>query len=443
MSSRRTTIIGGTVGVVLLLAVATLLVGVNQGATPPAPPPPAAQVNANGINGRDELARIIEQAQRSLQDNPNDYQKWALLGGAYVEQARITADPSYYPKSEGALQKSLDLNSTDNDLAMTGMGQLSNARHEFATAADWARKALAINEFGSRTYGVLADALTQLGNYDGATQAIQKMLELKPGVSSFTRASYNLELHGNIDGARAALEQALTSSFSPSDFAFCRLYLGQLAFNQGELDEADKQYDAGLRETADDPNLLYGKAQVAAARGEVDTALAGYAKVTALRPLPQYLLEYGNYLFSLGRTDEAKVQYGLFETTQQIFKVNGVQDNLSAALLAADQGDGKAAVAAGEAEWALRKNVDAADALGWALHSAGRDAEALKYAQQATAIGGRNALFIYHRGMIEKALGQQQAARASLDAALRINPYFSPIHEADAKAALADLGGPL
>ncbi|MGI8532606.1 MAG: hypothetical protein ACR2KN_06335, partial [Geodermatophilaceae bacterium] len=97
MSSRRTTIIGGTVGVVLLLAVVTLLVGVNQGATPPAPPPPAAQVNANGINGRDELARIIEQAQRSLQDNPNDYQKWALLGGAYVEQARITADPSYYP----------------------------------------------------------------------------------------------------------------------------------------------------------------------------------------------------------------------------------------------------------------------------------------------------------------------------------------------------------
>jgi lipoprotein NlpI len=35
----------------------------------------------------------------------------------------------------------------------------------------------------------------------------------------------------------------------------------------------------------------------------------------------------------------------------------------------------------------------------------------------------RNVLFLYHRGIIEKSLGQSAAAVASLTQALKIDPY--------------------
>ncbi|NEA84782.1 hypothetical protein G3I53_01545, partial [Streptomyces sp. SID14436] len=91
------------------------------------------------------------------------------------------------------------------------------------------------------------------------------------------------------------------------------------------------------------------------------------------------------------------------------------------------------------AEWARRHSVHTADALAWALHRSGRDEEALRYARRATATGYRSAAFLHHRGMIERAVGDHRAARASLTAALRLNPGFSPLGAREAKAALKDL----
>jgi Flp pilus assembly protein TadD len=82
-----------------------------------------------------------------------------------------------------------------------------------------------------------------------------------------------------------------------------------------------------------------------------------------------------------------------------------------------------------------------ADAMAWALHVNGRDAEALGYARQASALGERNAVFVFHRGMIERSLGQREEARRDLSDALRINPYFSVLQARVARAALAGLGG--
>ncbi|MGW4109190.1 tetratricopeptide repeat protein, partial [Streptomyces sp. NPDC004976] len=97
------------------------------------------------------------------------------------------------------------------------------------------------------------------------------------------------------------------------------------------------------------------------------------------------------------------------------------------------------ALRAARAEWDRRHSVHTADALAWALHVNGRDEEALRYARRATATGYRNAVFLYHRGMIEKAAGHDRAARGSLSAALELNPGFSPPGARAARAALKDL----
>lgn len=94
---------------------------------------------------------------------------------------------------------------------------------------------------------------------------------------------------------------------------------------------------------------------------------------------------------------------------------------------------------AAQAEYDKRRSVFVEDAYGWALHMNGRDQEALVHAQQALRLGTRSALLHFHKGMIEKALGQRDAATADLTQALALNAHFSPLQGPAAREALAEL----
>jgi tetratricopeptide (TPR) repeat protein len=122
----------------------------------------------------------------------------------------------------------------------------------------------------------------------------------------------------------------------------------------------------------------------------------------------------------------------------------GVDEEVLIGRFEADHGDPWEAVERLEAEWQRQPGIEVADALGWALHRAGDDKEALTYATIATdkAKGGgvRSALYAFHRGMIEGELERYAPARRHLQEALRINPYFSPLWVPEARRALAELG---
>lgn len=385
------------------------------------------------------LEKSISQAQDKLRRNPDDSLTWAELGSAYVEEARIVGDPSYYPKSQGALERSLAIKPADNGEAMIGMGKLANARHDFVTGKDWGEKARASRPYSAAVYGVLADAYTQLGDTQAATAAVQKMLDTSPGLPALTRASYDLELHGRVDDARSALQRALGLASSVDDVAFCRYYLGELAWNAGRVDEASDQYEQGLAIAPQNVALLQGRAKVAWARGHTDDALAGYAALTNRVPLPQYVLEYAELAQSAGRTQDATAQLQLLTAQDQLYQAQGSNDDVVGALVAADHGDPAVSLRRAQAEWGRRQSVFSADALAWALHVNGRDAEALSYADKADALGWRNAGHAFHRGMILAGLGRRADALTALRTSLEINPYFNPLQAPVARTTIAKL----
>ena len=74
--------------------------------------------------------------------------------------------------------------------------------------------------------------------------------------------------------------------------------------------------------------------------------------------------------------------------------------------------------------------------LAWALYRNGRCEEATAHSVKALRLGTRDALKLFHRGMIERCLGRPQAAREAFRAALEINPYFSPRWAPVAKEAV-------
>lgn len=390
--------------------------------------------------GTVSLSQGIAATQAKLRKSPENWLAWSDLGNAYVQQGRITADPTYYPKAQAALTRSMRLNSTDNYVAMTGLASLAAARHDFGGSLRWARKAAAINPAGSGIYAVMTDALNELGRYDEAQRALQRAVDLKPGVSTFTRVSYVRELRGDVRGAVEAMNRARKDAFSPADQAFASYYLGSLYFNSGRLDDAARSFADGLRADPTYAALYAGRARVEAARGKTSAAVADYTTAVSRFPSPEFVVEFGDYLTSLGRSAQAAQQYDLVAVEDRLFRANGVNADLDVAMFQAEHGHAAIAVAAGRAEWQRRHSIVVADALGWALHMAGKDREALHYATFATSLGYRNALYYFHRGMISARLGSRAAARSDLRRALAINPHFSPLKAPLARRTLAALG---
>src|SRR4051812_34307342 len=144
-----------------------------------------------------DLSSTIAALQTRLRRIPADAGSWAALGSAYIQQARVTGDPSYYPKAAGSLHRSLDVQPDRNAPALTGLAALAAGRHQFGHALALARQSQAVNPYGAVNQGVLVDALVELGRYPQATAACQRMLDLKPSVPSYTRASYLFELRGD------------------------------------------------------------------------------------------------------------------------------------------------------------------------------------------------------------------------------------------------------
>ncbi|MFE0552148.1 tetratricopeptide repeat protein [Streptomyces pilosus] len=402
---------------------------------------PAGGAFAAGALTGGDLGAGIRSLQEHLRIQPRDHGGWATLGTAYVEQARTEGDPSRYPQAERALARSLALE-PDNEPALAGRAALAAARHDFTGALEHADRALEQNPYSERALCTRVDALVELGRYEEAARAAVTADRRRPGVPVFTRYAYVRELRGDVRLAREVLGRALESASSPADVAYVATALGQLAWYQGEYGTALTHYARALAADEDHLPALEGRARAQAASGDRAGAVRTLEQVVARSPLPGPLVALGElYEARGGEGDRAKArdQYALVDAWTSLARVGGVDVDLDTALAAADHGDAGEALRAARAEWDRRRSVHTADALAWALYVNGRHQEALPLARRATATGYRNAVFLYHRGMIEKAAGQDRAARDSLTAALELNPGFSPVGAAAARAALEEL----
>ncbi len=119
---------------------------------------------------------------------------------------------------------------------------------------------------------------------------------------------------------------------------------------------------------------LEGVAKVEAARGQTEAAIRDYQQVVDRLPQPAYVIEFGDYLASLGRTKQAQQEYGLVLTEEKIFQSQGVNVDLELSLFQADHGDPKGALTSASAEYARRHSTLVEDAYAWALHVNGNDA---------------------------------------------------------------------
>jgi tetratricopeptide (TPR) repeat protein len=425
--------------VAALAAAVSLLGGALRGSHPrsafAAPPPSSAPALAREFATGDTAA-VVAGLQERLRENPRDAAGYALLGFAYQQRARETGDPSYYPRSEGTLRRSLRL-SPGNAVALGGLGSLALSRHRFREALMLGRRALRLQP-SARSYGVVGDALLELGRYDQAFDAFDTMAQLKPNVSSYARISYARELLGRPQAAIAAMRLALDAAADqPEATAWTHVQLGKLYWSVGNVRAAGSQYARALAGLPGYPYAYDGLALVQASRGHLRAAIALETRAVDAIPLPQFVGQLGDLYRARGQVAPARRQYALIGAIQRLLVANGVRTDLETALFDVDHGIRlPASLALARRAQRERPSIDGDDILAWALERTGHCGEALRFSRRALRLGTLDALKYFHRGEIERCLGHPAAARGWFQRALAINPHFSLLWAPAARQAL-------
>ena len=364
----------------------------------------------------------------------------ALQQGAdALQRARETADPAAYGQAEAAFRAVLAVDRA-NVPALTGLGSLALSRHEFADALAIGQRASRLNPSSASVLGIIGDAQTELGSYPQALATVQRMVDLRPDLASYSRVSYQRELHGDLRGAIDAMQLAVDAAGPATENTeYVRVQLGNLQFAAGDLVAARVTYLRSLERLPDYHLALAGLARVAAAERDLPAAIELYRRAKERLPLPEIVIGLGETLEAARQDAAAGDEYALAEAMQRLNASYGMRVDLELAGFVADHGDSATALRLARRAYAERPTVFAADTMAWALYRAGRPLAALPFVHKALHLGTQSSRLLYHAGAIEAATGAIGQARAHLVAALALNPAFSPLDGPRAAALLRDL----
>jgi tetratricopeptide (TPR) repeat protein len=367
--------------------------------------------------------RGLEAAVRA---RPRDADALVQLGFAYQLRWREAGDASYLPLSETALERSLRVRPGDPN-AVLGLGSLALIRHEFRSALVYGRRAQRLLVGSARPYGVIGDALVELGRYQAAFAAFERMVSLRPSLASYARIAYARELTGDRHGAEAAMQLALEAAGGqPESSAWALVEISKLDLALGRLTRAERLAREAEEALPGYPAARIQLARVEAARGENEAAIADTREAVAALPSQQGVALLADLLDRAGRPAAARAQRRLVGVIERLLRASGVRVDLEAAVYGADQHVRPSeTVRLARRARADRPSIYGDDALGWALARAGRCKEALPWARRALRLGTQDPLLYFHLGYAQGCAGHRAAMRDAYVRALALSPQFS------------------
>jgi tetratricopeptide (TPR) repeat protein len=379
---------------------------------------------------------LIASLQAIVRANPRSADEYVLLADAYIQKVRETGDAGFYRRSEGVLAIARRLAPRDSAV-YTGLGTLALSRHDFRAGLAYGLRAHALAPDLVRPLGVIVDAQVELGRYGDAGRTLQRMIDAKPSLASYARASYFRELHGDLAGGERAMQLAVDAGGeAPENVAYVQSLLGQLELTRGEIGAAQRAYRLALYRFPGYAPAEAGLARVELARGRLHLGIRRLRGVVNRLPLPEYVIALGEAEQAAGLQRRGRDDLGLVDAERRLLAANGVNTDTEIALFEADHGSPARAVTLGRRAWRNAPSVRSADALGWARTVSGHPAAGLSWAHRALRLGSRDPMFLYHAGMSARAAGSRAEARTYLMRALSLNPHFSPLYAPRARRAL-------
>jgi pentatricopeptide repeat protein len=371
--------------------------------------------------------KAVEYYRDLIRKKPEVVQNHVELAQIYIQEARVTAlHHEYFPKAERLLNVALEKDPNNFNALITKAGMLATL-HQFEEAKDLAQHAIALNPYSAFSYGVLVDCLVELGNYDEAVKASDKMLSIRPDLRSYARAAYLRELHGDHEGAKEAIKMAGDAGvYGHENRAWAFYNLGKLFLTEGKLAEAEYIFNGILKERPTYAFAMSGLAHVRSAQGRHDEAIALLKKAWETTPEHIFLEELADVYAATGQTTLAK------ETIEQVLRefsdhrTEGWNiDHEYAMFCANHEINLEEALKSARRDFERRpKNIDALDAYAWTLFRSGNVSAAAPLIEQALRLGTKNPAMHVRAAMIFNAMGNTAKAHALLDEVRYINPLY-------------------
>ena len=186
--------------------------------------------------------------------------------------------------------------------ALDASAGLALSRHDFRRGLALARRARAARPGALAPAPLIVDALVELGRFGAAERELQRLVDAKPTLAGYARVSYLRELHGDLDGAVAAMRRAVAAGGAARESAASvHALLGGLELARGDLAAARRAQRAALAAVPDYPAALAGLARLAAARGDLAAAGRRWQALAERLPLPEYVVALGETRLAQGR----------------------------------------------------------------------------------------------------------------------------------------------
>jgi tetratricopeptide (TPR) repeat protein len=337
----------------------------------------------------DGLRRRIAETESRLHTQPGDVGAAVLLADALLRQARATNDSRPASRAGEVLKTVLREHPAQYD-ALRMLGAIDLSLHRFRDALDVGRRARDLRPDDAWNYGVMGDALIELGEYDEAFEAFDSMMAKRPGAAAYARVAYARELRGNLPGALEAMQFAAkaTTPDDPEAQAWYAAQIGELHLRMGTLDDAEREYRRAAFLFPGYPHAVIGQGKVKAARGDRDGALAVFLDQLRRTPTLDLAARIGDIYVLRGEATEAERYYQLAE---DLAGPAAAQTEANLALFLAERNRNLAeAVRIAETVAAARHDVFTEDALAWAYFKTGRIDEASAASQKALRTGIRD-----------------------------------------------------
>jgi tetratricopeptide (TPR) repeat protein len=397
--------------------------------------------------------RVIKNTQNRVQRNPKDPTVYSALGAAFFQRARETGDVEDFQLADQALTKSLDLASTDFSAAaaFSTMAEVCMGEHRFSDAVTNAQRALSLGSGDLSPFAIVGDANADMGEYERAAVAYSRLdvsgqsaSEPHSAYVRDSRTSYLKFISGDTLGAIGLMQSAVTAGtearLPAENLAWLYFELGEYEWQAGDIDAANHAYLAALNIHPGDYRALAALGKLRGSQGRYAESIKLYQSAIAIVPMPLFVAELGDMYSKAGNPAEAKKQYQLVEYIGLLGHINQVLHNRDLAIFYADH-DIKLddALALARKEFEVRHDIYTWDALAWALYKNGKYQDASDAMDHALRPGTRDALLLFHAGMIASRLGQATQAKERLQAALDINPQFHVVYPAVATQQLKSL----
>jgi len=369
---------------------------------------------------------------------PEDAHYQNQMAATYLQKMRETMDPDYLNRAAKIVDAVLS-NDRVNYEALRLRSAIELERHDFPRAAANSRELIRIAPEDPWNYGTLGDSLMELGEYSAAADAYQKMVQLRPDMSSYNRAAYYRFVAGDPNGAIEIMKMAIDSgSRSPENVAWCLVDLGNMELKVGRIEEAGKAFQGALKLFPGYHPAHAGLGKLNAQAGRTVEAIEHYTKAQAAVPLPEYSAALEDLYADAGKPEEARKQAARLAVIERMDQAAGFPANRNLALAYADHGRNlDHALAMIREEMKTRRDIYQHDALAWVLYQSKQYADARQASDKALELNTPGPAFHYHAGMIALALGDRDGSRKHLELALALNPNFDPKQAALARAALA------